>query len=95
MFTNYNIIFIQVKPCILYMHQQINTTFTKIYTQKQKGEKWQVIMDQETSSNFLTYVILFLPIILMMINHCEGSLWSSKKYAVCELENGNVDLPND
>ncbi|MFS8017112.1 putative rapid ALkalinization Factor [Helianthus anomalus] len=36
---------------------------------------------RSTIFNFLTCVILLLSIILMMINQCEGSLSSSKRYA--------------
>ncbi|KAF5763733.1 putative rapid ALkalinization Factor [Helianthus annuus] len=56
-----------------YFHQQTNTNFfQKMATH---GSRNTILI------NFLTCVILLLSIIFMMMNHCEGSLSSSRKYA--------------
>ncbi|KAJ0450506.1 putative rapid ALkalinization Factor [Helianthus annuus] len=46
--------------------------------------------DHRSRNTILTCVILLLSIILMMINHCEGSLSSSKRYA--DMCNGTMAL---
>ncbi|MFS8017116.1 hypothetical protein Hanom_Chr15g01376541 [Helianthus anomalus] len=67
----------------LYNHLLINTISSI------KEKKREMASDHRSRNTILTCVILLLSIItLIMINHCEGSLSSSKRYA--DMCNGTI-----